>query len=94
MYFNPISLLIWNLTIFLSCVCFSIENAFPIENGCNDQYERATATLCIRVSSYPETYEDAQARCNLEGGQLLQDTTIDIHVKTFFAYSTNNLMIH
>jgi hypothetical protein len=24
----------------------------------------------------------------------LQDTTIDIHVKTFFAYSTNNLMIH
>ena len=52
-----------------------------IDNGCNDQYEGATATLCIRASTYPETYDNAQARCNLEGGQLLQDTNLEIHVR-------------
>jgi hypothetical protein len=52
------------------------------ENGCNEQYEGATDSICIRVSSYPETYDNAQARCNLEGGQLLQDTSQEIHVKS------------
>ena len=52
-----------------------------IDNGCNDQYEGATATLCIRASTCPETYDNAQARCNLEGGQLLQDTNLEIHVR-------------
>ena len=52
-----------------------------IDNGCNYQYEGATATLCIRTSTYPETYDNAQARCNLEGGQLLQDTNLEIHVR-------------
>ena len=60
----------------------SLKRIFVFEgNGCNDQYEGVTANLCARVSSYPETYDDAQARCNLEGGQLLQDINQDIHVR-------------
>ncbi len=54
------------------------------ENGCNDQYDGATDTLCLRASAYPETYEDAQTRCNLEGGQLVQDYSPQIHVRNVF----------
>jgi len=54
-------------------VCFA-------DNGCSEQYEGATDTLCIRVSAFPETYEDAQSKCNTEGGQLLQIYNIDMHV--------------
>ncbi len=56
------------------------QNVFFSENGCNDQYEGATDTLCLRASAFPETYEDAQTRCNLEGGQLVQDYNPQIHV--------------
>jgi len=54
---------------------------FFLENGCNDQYDGATDTLCLRASAYPETYEDAQTRCVLEGGQLVQDYSPQIHVR-------------
>ena len=65
----------------LSCM-ESLKRIFVFEgNGCNDQYEGVTANLCARVSSFPETYDDAQARCNLEGGQLLQVINQDIHVR-------------
>ncbi len=59
---------------------------FALANDCNEQYEAASDTLCIRVSSYPETYEDAQARCNLEGGQLLQDINPSVHVRHTLLY--------
>ena len=59
-------------------------NIPPTDNGCNDQYEGATSTLCVRASAYPETYEDAQARCNLEGGQLFQDISQEVHVRPIF----------
>ena len=63
-----------------------LDRFFAIANDCNDQYEGASDTLCIRVSSYPETYEDAQTRCNLEGGQLLQDINPSVHVRNFHHY--------
>ena len=59
-------------------------------NGCNDQYEGASDSLCIRVSSFPETYDDAQARCGLEGAQLLQVTSQEVHVRPF----THSAFLH
>ena len=51
-----------------------------VENGCQEHYEPA-GDICIRVSIYPESYENAQTRCQSEGGYLLSITSPEIQVK-------------
>ena len=53
---------------------------FSVENGCQEHYEPA-GDICIRVSIYPESYENAQTRCQSEGGYLLSITSPEIQVK-------------
>ena len=58
------------------------------DNGCIDNYEPVSDTVCVRVSSYPETYEDAAAKCFSEGGYLFHDINEEVHVSIllyFFA---------
>ena len=42
-----------------------------------------TDTICIRISSFTETYEDAQSKCASEGAHLVYDINQEIHVITF-----------
>ena len=55
-----------------------------IDNGCVDNYEPITDKICVRISSFEETYEDAQSKCASEGGHLLYDINQDIHVRGFY----------
>ena len=50
-----------------------------VDNGCQEHYEPA-GNLCIRASIFPETYENAQSRCQSDGGYLLSITTSEIQV--------------
>ena len=55
------------------------EFLIPEDIGCNENYEPINDKTCVRISSFPETYEDAQAKCQSEGGFLLHDINQDIH---------------
>lgn len=57
------------------------STTFIIENGCEENYDPISDQACARISSYPETYDDAQAKCNSEGGYLLYDISQEIHVR-------------
>ena len=58
---------------------FTIIFILPSENGCQEHYEPA-GDICIRVSIYRESYENAQTRCQSEGGYLLSITSHEIQV--------------
>ena len=58
------------------CNGFALSTA---DNGCQEHYEPA-GDLCIRASIFPETYENAQSRCQSDGGYLLSITTSEIQV--------------
>ena len=58
------------------CKGFALSTA---DNGCQEHYEPA-GDLCIRASIFPETYENAQSRCQSDGGYLLSITTSEIQV--------------
>ena len=53
---------------------------FFSENGCAETYDPITDTVCARISSYSETYEDAQTKCVSEGGYLLYVLDEQVHV--------------
>ena len=59
------------------------------DNGCQDHYEPA-GDICIRPSVYPETYENAQLKCQSEGGSLLSITSQEVQVD----YDTTLLKLH
>ena len=63
---------ILSFLIHLNIVFFS-------ENGCQEHYEPA-GDICIRASIFPETYENAQKRCENDGGYLLSITSQKIQV--------------
>ncbi len=44
----------------------------PVRDGCAENYDPISEEVCVRVSAYPETYEDAKAKCESEGGFLFQ----------------------
>ena len=48
--------------------------------GCAELYDPITDTICARISSYSETYEDAQAKCESEGSYLLYILDEETHV--------------
>ena len=50
------------------------------ENGCDETYDPITDKVCARISSYAETYEDAQTKCGSEGGYLLYVLNEQAHV--------------
>ena len=63
------------------------EFLHPPDNGCPANYDpvtdktsRITDTICIRISSFTETYEDAQSKCASEGAHLVYDINQEIHV--------------
>lgn len=67
---------------------YCVNNAYEIfcdklikfsDNGCQDHYEPA-GDLCIRPSVYPETYDNAQLKCQSEGGSLLFITSQEVQV--------------
>ena len=49
---------------------FCQDHLFPPENGCRDHYE-PIGDMCVRMSAYPETYDDAIERCSKEGADLV-----------------------
>ena len=54
----------------------------PPENGCPENYDPVTNEICLRISAYPLSYEDALAKCDSEGAYLLQYTSAEIEVST------------
>ena len=48
--------------------------------GCAELYDPITDQICARISSYSETYEDAQAKCESEGSYLLYILDEEAHV--------------
>ena len=52
----------------------------PPENGCPENYIPMEDSKCIRVSSFPETFEKAELKCESEGGFLFQYTNNEITV--------------
>ena len=63
------------------------EFLHPPDNGCPANYDPVTDktsgitdTICIRISSFTETYEDAQSKCASEGAHLVYDINQEIHV--------------
>ena len=59
-------------------------SSFFVDDGCIDNYEPISDTICVRISSIAETYDDAQDKCASEGAHLLYDINQEIHVSTFF----------
>ena len=60
----------------ISLLFFALSD---VDNGCQEHYEPA-GNLCIRASIFPETYENAQSRCQSDGGYLLSITSSEIQV--------------
>ena len=56
---------------------------FILDNGCAENYE-PIGQVCIRISAYPETHENATAKCDSEGGYLLQYVNDEIHVSFIY----------
>ena len=58
------------------------EFLYPPDNGCPENYDPVTDEVCLRISAYPASYEDAKAKCVSEGGFLLQytDSLIEVHM--------------
>ena len=81
---NSKILLVFHIWIFLNhhtILSFLIHMniVFFSENGCQEHYEPA-GDICIRASIFPETYENAQKRCENDGGYLLSITSQKIQV--------------
>ena len=49
------------------------------ENGCSENYVPIANKYCIRISAYPEKFDQAVEKCDSEGGFLLQYTSEEIH---------------
>lgn len=60
-------------------ICSFGKNILP-ENGCAELYDPISDKVCVRISSYQETYEAAQEKCKSEGSYLLYDINSIIHV--------------
>ena len=56
------------------------EHLKPPENGCQESYTPLDENVCVRVSAFPETYEDAKAKCESEGAFLFQHTNAEASV--------------
>ena len=55
----------------------------PVENGCPETYEALDENVCVRISAFPETYQDAKAKCASEGSVLFQHTNNEKSVSFF-----------
>ena len=69
-----------NISKFHYCHTLNFALKFFSENGCAETYDPITDTVCARISSYSETYEDAQTKCVSEGGYLLYVLDEQVHV--------------
>ncbi len=63
------------------------EYLYPMENGCAESYDPAGDEVCVRISAYPENYDDAQAKCLSEGGYLMYVEDLDVHVSQCLDYA-------
>ena len=55
------------------------EILHPQDGDCAENYDAISDSICVRVSAYPEIFDDAQEKCQSEGGFLLQYLNNEIH---------------
>ena len=57
-----------------------------IDNGCAENYE-PIGDVCVRISDFPESFDNATDKCTSEGGYLVQYVNDEIHVSSFSEFS-------
>ena len=56
----------------------------PPDNGCQESYVPLEASTCIRVSAFPESFDDAKSKCESEGAFLFQHIDSDVNVSGIY----------
>ena len=57
-----------------------------------DNYEPITESVCVRISSFKESHEEAIAKCESEGGYLFHDINQEVHVRSISIFISISLI--